>query len=399
MLQYPLMSTSLSWRAEFGLLLATALYPLSSIDSQQPKPDFDWHAFLALVARHNVTPGVYLNLSRYARHEVPAVILDELKRRYRQNSFRALTLTGELIRLARLFERETLPLWPLKGPALSQHLFGDFSLRSAGDLDILVPRAAIAAGEALLLSAGYQRQAPAAPLSPRQAQVYFARYHHFGYLHPEKKIAIELHWSAILPALLPPAAGETLLSRSRSSPINGVALQFFAPEDLLIYLALHGAMHNWARLKWLIDFAACLCSDPPLAWEVVSERAHSFGVERPVAQGVLLAQRLLKLPVPEPLRPVIAADPVISRLADSAVHTLLQAQDDFAVHGLRNGLSRVTYLLNLKKDWRYQWAQLTTPLIEPQDWADQPLPDVLFPLYYGLRPFLWLRRYYGRRRA
>ena len=54
--------------------------------------------------------------------------------------------------------------------------------------------------------------------------------------------------------------------------------------------------------------------------------------------------------------------------------------------------------INLRRELRYKLHCFAAGLTSPNDWKILHLPDVLFPLYFVLRPFLWFWRWFLIRR-
>ena len=50
--------------------------------------------------------------------------------------------------------------------------------------------------------------------------------------------------------------------------------------------------------------------------------------------------------------------------------------------------------IKLRPELRYKLHCFATSLTSTNDWSTLRLPDVLFPLYFVLRPFLWFWRWF-----
>ena len=98
----------------------------------------DWETFIKLVEWHCLPATVYLNLKKLDNAAVPENTLQGLHTRYLRNARRAVWLTARLVALLGHFERESIPVLPLKGPVLALQAFDDVVLRHAGDLDLLM---------------------------------------------------------------------------------------------------------------------------------------------------------------------------------------------------------------------------------------------------------------------
>ena len=65
-----------------------------------------------------------------------------------------LNLSGEMERISKLFNENGIRSLFLKGPVIADAIFGDISLRTSKDLDILIPKLDVNKTEELLLSCG-----------------------------------------------------------------------------------------------------------------------------------------------------------------------------------------------------------------------------------------------------
>jgi hypothetical protein len=384
---------------EWRLLLASALFPLQEVEPLRTccSQRIDWEGFDALVERHRILPTVYRNLSTHAPELVPPSALARLKQRTELNRQRILQILAELSRLSQLFEQKGIQLCALKGPLLSQHLFGDVSLRTSRDLDLLIRPEAVAQSEALLLAHGYQRRYPAVPLTPRQWQMYQQEWHDLSYYLPKNHVLVELHWAVASPNLVSFQEAGNMLSRARPTALAGASIDTLSKEDLPAYLLIHGSRHSWARLKWLVDFVVWIRRTTDPDWEGLKMKMEDLGLQRSLVQGVLLAHWLYSTPIPEPVQALLVAEPPAQDMADHSYKTIMNAQYSGTVEGAQR-LRLILYRTKLKKDLRYKWNAFNAIWAVPEDWLDLPLPDALYPLYWLLRPFLWLRRYHLSRR-
>jgi len=129
---------------EAELLLCCAR---TSVDSHQielikslvQKP-LNWYSLLSLATRHGVVTLLYWNLNSVCPELVPAPELHKLREYFRVNSLRNKFLEKELVKLLHLFQTHEIPAIPFKGPVLASIAYGNLSLRSFADLDILVQK-------------------------------------------------------------------------------------------------------------------------------------------------------------------------------------------------------------------------------------------------------------------
>ncbi len=383
-------------------MLAGTLHPLQEADIARLQTcchqAVNWQSFAVLVERHGLIPTTYRNLSTHAAGLVPQPVLAGLREQAERNRQRILQLLGELNRISGWFAQAGIPLCALKGPLLAQRLFGDVALRSSTDLDLLVHPAALGQAEALLFAHGYQRVFPAVALTPRQWQAFQQEWYHYSYVLRGPRVFIEIHWTIAPPELCAPEAVHQMLMRARSLSQSGSRLAALADEDLPTYLLIHGSKHNWVRLKWLVDFAVWMRGAGPLEWQALEVRMGELGLQRVLGQGVLLANQLFEIPLPEALSPAVTQNLKVQRLAEQSTEEILDPSYRGTEFGRQQRLHFILYAMRLKHGWRYKWDTFRNLWMVPYDWQDVPLPDSLFPLYGLLRPLLWLRRWLRHRR-
>jgi hypothetical protein len=300
------------------------------------------------------------------------------KEQAERNQRDTLRSLAELGRVSNLFTANGIRLCAIKGPLLSYRLFGDLSLRTSRDMDVLIHTEAVAKADSLLMTCGYQRSFPTRTLTPHQWQIYLQHWRHFVYYHPQRNIYIELHWALTSTDLLSIQANRQMLSRARSIRLTGAKFSMLSEEDLPVNLLIHGSLHCWIRLKWLVDLQPGCASLPTRTGKL--------------AQGVLLANWLFHEPIPATVQTLIEAEPAAQKIANHSLKFILNAQ--LTNEEMENVLAfrYILYWMRLKKGLRYKWNTLIKYSINPRDWMVLPLPDALYPLYWILRPFLRLKR-------
>ena len=132
----------LSQRPEIDLLMACTLPRCVSDASYRIQAlvaaGMDWPKVSALASYHSVQPLLYTRLTELSPGVVPEHVLAQLAVEFRRNTARNLYLTGELIRILKVFADEGIPVLPFKGPLLAQQAYGNLGLRVFLDLDLLI---------------------------------------------------------------------------------------------------------------------------------------------------------------------------------------------------------------------------------------------------------------------
>ena len=87
------------------------------------------------------------------------------------------------------------------------------------------------------------------------------------------------------------------------------------PEETLLYLCTHGALHCWNSLGWICCVAELIQSNPNLNYERVAQMVKKAKYERIFSLGLFLAQDLLDVEPSQNIDKYISKDPKIKSLA------------------------------------------------------------------------------------
>ena len=191
------------------------------------------------------------------------------------------------------FDGAAIPVIPLKGPHLAEALWEDPGLRPFTDLDLLVRRADVPRAVELLGTLGYRALEWERPLAYELAHATAAVF--VPAAADPSAFPVDLHWDLVgFPAGARPHGldVEEVWARAERAEAGGRPVLRLAREDLLLYLALHLAVHHpLAGAAWEPDVALLLRRHGgDLDWERVVERARRWSV----SGAVYLALRLVE---------------------------------------------------------------------------------------------------------
>lgn len=339
---------------------------------------------LARVARrHQVSALVAARLAEQGR-EVPPRLARQAQHA-RQRAMRQLALSLDL---ADALNAAGIAYAFLKGLTLSQRAFGSPLLRSAVDIDLLVPRGAVAQAWQVLDRLGLARITPAADLSGARLALYCRASKDSIHHHPASGITVELHWrmsDELARSELPSPAelGLTELSPGRAVPVLDDCAQF-------LLLCTHGAAHGWARLKWLADVAALLHRSAD-GGAALWHNARTQGAAIPAASAILLGQELFGLtPPPHFAAPRALRLGLLLRLSRTMLRAGQGAQELEATRwrGWAEMLAKALVVTGV----RGPIAVLRRLALSGEDVASTALPPTLYWLYPVLRVPLLVRR-------
>ncbi|MEK3732512.1 MULTISPECIES: nucleotidyltransferase family protein [Paenibacillus] len=365
------------------LLLLLHLLGKRQLDTEALRPltaDLDWALFNKLVVHHRVVPPVYLALQEHSAL-VPEHVIPFLHRHYHQNMMKMLHLGRAMSQVREAFEHSGIrSLW-LKGPLLALQLYGDMARRSSKDLDVLVDDRDVEKAREILIELGY------VPEEEWLLNNWKRKSHHLSMEHPEHGVQVEIHWQ------LSPHSGkdctfDDLWSRRKEIVLSGQSFYGIGGEDLLHYLAEHGARHGWFRLRWLLDIADLL---PQSSSANMIAHLKLHGGRHYIGQALLLSGQLLSAAVPKAL-----ADETVNvrsyRLAGMALHYIKRMVQLNPVPEKSVAWHYHRYLFLLMSG-KQRVAYIAGKLLpSSRDALMLPLPKPLRFLYYPLRPFLWFWR-------
>jgi hypothetical protein len=257
-----------------------------------------WQVVTRSAYEEGVYPAVARGLRRLGWPHVPETTRNELEAAERLNAARNALLVRALGRVLERFDREGIPVMPLKGVALADSLYGDVGLRVCSDLDILVPRSAVPHAFELLQADGYE-QADRSRVKPSDIDFLARSAMEFGFTPPASAFPylLELHWDIAWRWRGDASMVDDLWADARQEVFWGVEAWALSPEWELLYLAVHAARHRWQGLKWLVDIHE-VCVRAKFDWDTVTDKAHRFGLDRALELSLSTCLALFGTPLP-----------------------------------------------------------------------------------------------------
>lgn len=258
----------------------------------------DWHRFAALARHHRVASLVWRNLHGRSDVDMPAWVVQDLRDAYQENALHSLRLTSHLVRIAAELAANDIAVIPLKGICLAARYYPDVPSRHAGDIDLLVAPKHLERANEILLGLGYLRVSNKSHIvvaEPFTEEMYF-RFHCI-FISPDG-VLVELHFRLHNnPDILAVDVAD-IVSAGNSVQFGKVSLPTMPDALQFVFLATHGARHEWVRLQWVCDIAVMVdraTPDEMRAWLAEAER---YGLANPAVQALVLAHRLLGIALP-----------------------------------------------------------------------------------------------------
>jgi putative nucleotidyltransferase-like protein len=335
-----------------------------------------WDSLLSLAEHHGVQPILARCLMSF-QDEIPPQALITLKQRYQANLHKALLLSGEFVRIADSLSQAGIDFIPYKGLALAETVYGDISLRQAGDIDLLIHATDLKRVQEAMGKIGY---VPHLTFSEDEEAAYIKSGYECAFDGPAGRNLLEVQW-AIEPNFYAVDVDlEGLFRRAQTVRVMGLETKSLSLEDLFVVLGLHAAKHVWGRLIWLCDLERV--SRLPLNWKRIAENAQQLGVVRILHVTLLLTEKLFGSPCP-----ALAAENLPE---DSAAETLAEEIETYISNDTTYDVESVAYFrlmlqLRERRVDRIRFVSRFALTPGPGEWAVMRLPKLLFPLYRVLR--------------
>jgi Uncharacterised nucleotidyltransferase len=346
--------------------------------------NIDWDEFLALAIHHRIFCVLYKKIKHAKSPYIPDFVVEKLEILYKRNIFKMLQLSAELETVNKIMIHEKIKLLLLKGPALAKSLYGDISLRTSSDLDILVPIGDLQKVEQHLQNEGYVKN----DYFQSVLNDWKWRHHHVTFFHPIKNVKIEIHWR-LNPGPASEPSFDELWERKKLIKLTSTPLYLLGNEDLFMFLASHGARHGWSRIRWLLDINEILKKDhlDYKSLKMISEKHKSTHL---LGQSIRLTSDLLNTQVPQQL----LGYKYHKRAFHLAERTIFYLENKVNLHmdPVPEYISRYhkDYLFYIKTPLQKLFFVMSFFYPYPGDKEILPLPKRLHFLYFPLRPILWL---------
>jgi hypothetical protein len=256
----------------------------------------DWSRVAATIDAESVGPAIALACEDRSGGDIPSAARDRWRRERVEATARHLVMTAELGRLLKAFAREPIAMIPLKGPALAELIYPDPAVRPCSDLDLLIRPDDIVRADARLHELGYRRVADAHSFD-------FDVVHDRATLYETSSgVRVDLHWSLLSePRYSWDEHAAAVWERAVPTSVGGQEGWSLCPEDLVLYLAAHLAVHHGvAGLLWQYDlFLLIERSRDALDWSTISRRARHWRVRTAVYFALRMVDELFDAGVPE----------------------------------------------------------------------------------------------------
>jgi len=227
-----------------------------------PLPEYLLAYFCLMASVYSFSRDQLLGRHGLSARQVNALFETEGLVESRENKARELNKIAEFLRIGDLLQSHKINFIPLKGPILSYRIYGDATVRKYCDLDVLVEPVFVLKAKELLSGIGYEPVGYTLPENKTGQRIVLSHVHHILFTHNLHELRVELHWRLFQTPPVGISKLSGLVDRNLSEILFADrSFRVFNNELELLYLLLHGSIHNWRRLKWLTDVYELLNKD------------------------------------------------------------------------------------------------------------------------------------------
>lgn len=242
----------------------------------------------------DISPDVLRNRHRLSPQQINSVFGDKVISENIEEKTGSLGKVAEFIRVTDALRSAGINFIALKGPLLSQRIYGDATFRYFNDLDILVDFSSLSLVLNVAEALGYKQAGHEWPEGGKLRRRLLKYYCDISFVHPEQPVSLEMHWRLLTRQYLNYKPAERLIDQNQTSvSFSGRDFNVLNNELELLYLVIHGGKHHWGRLRWLVDVSDYIRTQE-IDWDKFSVLTDQMGARRLVS----LCSHLLSIYLP-----------------------------------------------------------------------------------------------------
>lgn len=340
----------------------------------------NWEGFVSLAYSHGIFPLVYRTLKEYA-HLIPEYIFAHMKQNYMDIVKQNMLMTSELIKVIKILEENGIEAISFKGPVLSQMAYGDVVSRQYCDLDVLVQKEEIFKIENLLKNK-YKR---ALKLTSSQEDIWI-KYAHDLSLTNQNGINIEFHWSMFDSNHPINLVKINFFKHSIKTIINNQNINTISNEKFLVYLCIHGSKHLYERIEWVCDIDRFIKTQK-VDWDIVEDIIKNDNSKKFFLLGLFLTKILFNTDLGKNY------ENQFDNEYESVKSYIFDTWNGKQKSENKNNMKYMLKLFVSKTDKLKYLNKIYFKPTFTEYWYIN-LPKSLYFLYYPLRQYLLLKKYF-----
>jgi len=261
------------------------------------------HIFVIIAKKHEMTHNLKDRTYLHERHRLSHQQIDTLLGENRCKEFlkeklSILESVKNFIAVVDFLNLNNIRVVSLKGPMLSNRIYGDPAVRLSHDIDLLIDKKNIEVCHNLMLSKGFRLSHGIVwPENKTKQKLLVSSLHHLSYYSKGLNCYVELHWELMhnLPVSWEVASG-IIDNNIVETEFYGKKIYLLSKEMELLFLMMHGAKHGWSRLKWLVDINDYPSGDIDIV--KFNSLVKRFKAERIVTQTNILLKKFFDKELP-----------------------------------------------------------------------------------------------------
>jgi hypothetical protein len=264
-------------------------------DSSDPLPavKYDDNKLIQYISRNNLNAFIAAHIDRFPELQS---IKHALVKRARKSLTKNLLLQADLLKIVDLAKEHNIDMVLFKGHPVNEIIYGNSNVRTSTDVDICVTPNDLDALEKILLDKGYVLDSPNFELNPKEYDLFLKIDNEKGYFSPAKS-KLDVHFKLFKnPYILeiPSNTSEYLVAE------NYCNRKIYRMNNAytLLYLMVHGKIHYWEKMMWLIDLVLLLRKFNEEELKEVFELAKKNKIENLFLSTISLCNTAFEMPIP-----------------------------------------------------------------------------------------------------
>ncbi len=245
----------------------------------------------------------------------------------------------------------------LKGPLLSRRIYNDAAYRKYRDFDFLLNPTDAEKAYFALIQMGYLPYSMELPKDELKKKKFFEHIHDIPLYNKNNNVTVEIHTKLFrYKHLEKNQLDEIVQANLTQVELAGRTFQVLDTELELLYLIIHGGLHRFHRLKWLVDIKDFL-SNIPIDVVKFQQLTTTFKAQKLVG----LCNEMLKIYFPA--SPLLPDNPKPNkRIIYQVLETIQDENDEKRSGSFRHFIRFMYFTLAINPGWRYRCSVLYTHL-------------------------------------
>jgi hypothetical protein len=313
--------------------------------------NFKTERIISLSVQHRVVYRLW-QLARFRADLFTLSQIEGLHKKCQNTARQSLVQLVEIRRIAQAFNTAGIGYGVIKGPVLSQMLYGHEAVKESVDLDILLIQPADHAAadfELRQLGFGYSNYNP--HMSRWKQRIFKAARREIFYYHKVNRCVLDLHLRPFSNTYLTRGLFADFLSEMSHADLAGIKVPAQPDDTYFLYLCYHGALHQYSRLAWLMDIRAFLqLKEQDLSYSFIVEKACKFQLIRHVQLTLHLLKECLGVSLPQPLIEVMSKSARLYLLVKYC--KIIMGREEILASSFTSRIGKLLFLMLLTKGWK-----------------------------------------------